>query len=254
MALVGTGRKSLKFARQARKGVPRFLPNTHKPVTTEAEVELFFELRPQFTRGCKVDFERMAVAWNLRYVQQPGDLVCPQRILHSKDGMLLKRYHMHLDENDRRRTSELMRNARKRFDAPQPQGITAFDTLMKRPRVAGSGAGGDMCHGSHRQNPAGAGEPKLAPVMQSLSSGAQSGYYCQACFYIGKTVVLKRNRLHTKESCKSADFLKLTNAGRNQLGIKGNQSIQQWVLHHMPEAEKFTVVDRPAWWPFPAQH
>lgn len=59
---VGTSRQGKRFARRQIGAVPRWLPNTHIPITTQAEVQLFFKLRHMYTKGGKVDFARMALA------------------------------------------------------------------------------------------------------------------------------------------------------------------------------------------------
>ena len=106
---VGNSRKGKRFARKHSYSLPRILPHSHLPVATAAEVQLFFHLRPQYTKGGKVDFGKMVGVWNQHYYNQlshiPDD---PQDVIHSKDKLMLMKFQRGLSSKDRLRASTYM--------------------------------------------------------------------------------------------------------------------------------------------------
>jgi hypothetical protein len=112
--------------------LPKTLPNTHRPVSTSAEIALFFQLRPQFTKSGKVDFGRFAIAWNQEYVLQLAR-PCPSSpndVIHSKDASQLRNFHVMADRHARARANKHMAVARSVFDCDATtQPILAQQTL-----------------------------------------------------------------------------------------------------------------------------
>lgn len=126
-------RKTKRFQRRNTRGLPRYLPNTHTPIQTLAEVKLFFQLREQYTRGKKVDFAGMATAWNVAFVLQAMQRasVEPQDVINSKNQKFLKQFHLKVDSLVRQRHSSHFTQAM----------ITTAEHSMQSPSMSGSKAG-----------------------------------------------------------------------------------------------------------------
>ena len=106
-----------RFVKGHAGGIPKLLPSTDLPITTQAERDLFSSLIDQYkTRRGKVDYMGMKAAFNAAFYSQvqPGQQSGPpdpQSMIFTKSTKHLKHYYQQLDRSARVRENEAFNHA-----------------------------------------------------------------------------------------------------------------------------------------------
>ena len=126
----GSNRQQGRFKQANAGGLPRVLPNTNQPVTTEAERNLFADLMVQ-QRGSRVNFKEMRAAFNAAFYSQvmPGQPGVPlsgasaSTMIFTKSIKQLRAYHKQMDTAARQRENMAFNNAITSAPLPAPQQV-----------------------------------------------------------------------------------------------------------------------------------
>lgn len=113
----GTNRLGNRFVQGHAGGIPKLLPSTDLPITTQAERDLFSSLIDQYkSRRGRVDFKGMKAAFNAAFYSQvqPGQQsgpLDPHSMIYTKSTKHLKHYYQQLDRSARIREIEAFNHA-----------------------------------------------------------------------------------------------------------------------------------------------